>query len=140
MKEIICSHGRSHELFTASINNTLNNACNLRGKQWDRSYGNVQSLVLTDCQGDCPEMGINSIQSYPQSTGTYFVATSDESPYCGRFNCHYLELLNVFIISSKCLIIFVLDVSDADRRKILIQLKEDKKSEFKLFSKNSFVG
>ncbi|KAJ8664482.1 hypothetical protein QAD02_006144 [Eretmocerus hayati] len=84
MKASVCSHGRSYELFTDSINTAISKECSYIGHKWDKDYSNVGKILEESCSENfCPQMGINSIMyNSENSDGVYYVATGGKVPYC----------------------------------------------------------
>ncbi|KAL7290076.1 hypothetical protein TKK_0015804 [Trichogramma kaykai] len=79
----VCSHGRSYEYFTESILDAINGNCALIGHRWNLTYEGSDELLHRSCDQDvCPELGINSINSFPRAAGTYFVPTGSKPLYC----------------------------------------------------------
>ncbi|XP_058794380.1 uncharacterized protein LOC131666051 [Phymastichus coffea] len=83
IKTTICSHGRSHEFFTDSIEVKLSGVCTYRGHKWNQKYENIRSLLKEKCNDFCPEMGINAINYRKQNKDEiYFVPTGDKPNFC----------------------------------------------------------
>lgn len=86
---MVCSHGRSHELFTDTIEVKISGNCTYVGHKWDRTYANLTELTTQNCDADiCPEVGINAINYHYAQGETYFVPTSESSHYCGTLSLH----------------------------------------------------
>ncbi|KAJ8666918.1 hypothetical protein QAD02_008580 [Eretmocerus hayati] len=89
IRTAICSHGRSYELFTDSINVKVSGDCQYIGHEWDKTYKNITELVKSDClNASCPEMGINSILYRTHEKGVFFVPAGDTPPYCNITDEH----------------------------------------------------
>ncbi|KAK7090923.1 inactive pancreatic lipase-related protein 1-like isoform X2 [Littorina saxatilis] len=75
---IACSHSRSHEYFTESINSNCrfdSHPCN--------SWADYEKGTCHGCPtGGCPQMGFNAVES--SARGSYYVSTAESSPYCGH--------------------------------------------------------
>ena len=81
----ICSHGRSHSFLIESILDATAGNCSFTGHRWDKKSEEIDTLLKQSCSEDvCPEMGIGSINSYPRNGGVFFVATTDDNPFCGK--------------------------------------------------------
>ena len=88
MEEATCSHGRSYIYFTESILKASDKNCSYIGHSWDSNFSNLdESFLETTCPFDavCPKMGIQSIDYYPNATGTYFIPVNENVPYCSAY-------------------------------------------------------
>lgn len=57
------------------------NNCSFWSHYWDLTYRNIKQIISKPCNKDvCIEMGIKA-ENYPHR-GTFFLVTSDSSPYC----------------------------------------------------------
>ena len=90
---ITCSHSRSAELFTESINSKC--------KFYAHTCPSGDSFEAGDClgcpAGGCPIMGY---EADLQSTlrGSFYLSTSGQSPYCGKISlCDF----NIYTKSKK---------------------------------------
>ncbi|KAJ8666850.1 hypothetical protein QAD02_008512 [Eretmocerus hayati] len=83
VKKAVCSHGRSYEFFTDSINVKMSRKCDYYGYKWDRSNRNVRSLISRNCeQSQCPKMGIEAADYKGLQSDIFYVPTGDKAPYC----------------------------------------------------------
>ena len=95
MQEAVCSHGRAYIYFTESIWKASDKNCRYIGHAWNENFSKLdESFLDTNCQFDtvCPEMGIQSINYYPNATGIYFTPVNDNAPYCSVY--FFLTIFN----------------------------------------------
>ncbi|XP_041365322.1 inactive pancreatic lipase-related protein 1-like [Gigantopelta aegis] len=76
-RSISCSHGRSHDLFTESINSR----CSFKAHRCS-NWASYEAGTCHGCPGGCPHMGYDAALS--GARGSYYLSTTQESPFCGH--------------------------------------------------------
>lgn len=116
---------------TESLISEVKQNCTFWAHHWNLSYQNLLQIVTESCNKNiCTEMGINAIKY--SHRGTFFVATSDTSPFCSK---KYIKYKNCVIFAHLyiCIMINFLIFIVNDTRiiaELVIQLKKDFPDEF----------
>ena len=129
IQEITCSHGRSHVYFTESIWSAIEKNCSFVGHAWNEDLSTIDASYLsTTCEQNtvCPEMGINSINYYPNATGIYFVPVDDEAPYCSELFCYIMSIGCIPNVHGSCFIIYNFCRLGVEESDVVTLLKEIK--------------
>lgn len=98
----ICSHGRSYIYLTESLVSEVKQNCTFWAHHWNLSYQNLLQIVTESCNKNiCTEMGINAIKY--SHRGTFFVATSNTSPFCSKKFIKYKNLCYIYSLIYICI-------------------------------------
>ncbi|KAL7299021.1 hypothetical protein TKK_0008117 [Trichogramma kaykai] len=93
--EAKCSHGRSHEIFTASILAAVEKTCEFQAYKWNLKIDDLDNVIQQrNSLYKAAIMGIESTKNPPSVVGTYFVPTGSEPPYCNVGNKQMAEIID----------------------------------------------
>ena len=90
LKNLICDHMLAPEYYIASIQPK----CSMEAYPCSSAEEFARGSCLS-CNGQCPTIGYNAVNSKGSASGKHFLYLDITSPHCGKYES--VELLQIFI-------------------------------------------